>query len=165
METYDLVVIGSGTGLSVLNVGLQAGMKCALVEDTKLGGTCLTRGCITSKVLVHPADLIRKSQHAKKIGIKFNVEEINWDFIAERMWSQINESNMMEHGLSKVPNLKLYKGVGEFTGEYEMKVYEIGALIMLIFSIVLLALDEFMFAIYVLIFAHLLFNIILHGEG
>ena len=44
MENYDLVVIGSGAGLSVLNYGLQMGLKCALVEDTKLGATCLTRG-------------------------------------------------------------------------------------------------------------------------
>ncbi|MHA2400464.1 MAG: FAD-dependent oxidoreductase [Promethearchaeota archaeon] len=63
METYDFVVIGSGAGLSILNVGLQAGLKCALVEESKLGGTCLTRGCIPSKVLVHPADLIREAQH------------------------------------------------------------------------------------------------------
>jgi len=122
METYDLVVIGSGVGLSVLNVGLQLGMNCALVENTKIGGTCLTRGCIPSKVLVYPADLIRESQHAKKVGIKFNIENIDWDLIAKRMWSQIDESKMMDQGLSTVPNLKLYKGIGEFIGEYEMKV-------------------------------------------
>ncbi|MFW9989544.1 MAG: dihydrolipoyl dehydrogenase family protein [Candidatus Odinarchaeota archaeon] len=122
MEKYDIVVIGSGVGLSVLNVGIQMGMKCALVENTKMGGTCLTRGCIPSKVLVHPADLIRESQHAQKVGIKFNVEHINWDLIAERMWSQIDESSMMEQGLSTIPNLKVYKGIGEFIGDYEMVV-------------------------------------------
>ncbi|MFX1553759.1 MAG: dihydrolipoyl dehydrogenase family protein [Promethearchaeota archaeon] len=122
METYDLVVIGSGAGLNVLNVGLQFGMKCALVENTKMGGTCLTRGCIPSKVLVHPADLIRDAQDAKKVGVKFNIENIDWDLIAERMWSQINESKDIDQGLSTVPNLTVYKGVGDFTGEYEMVV-------------------------------------------
>lgn len=122
MESYDLVVIGSGVGLNVLNTGLQLGIKCALVEDTKMGGTCLTRGCIPSKVLVHPADLIREAQHAKKVGIKFNIENIDWELIAERMWSQIDESKMMDQGLSTVPNLTMYKGIGEFIGEYEMKV-------------------------------------------
>ena len=38
------------------------------------------------------------------------------------MWSQIDESKLMDQGLSTVPNLKLYKGVGEFIGDYEMKV-------------------------------------------
>lgn len=122
METYDLVVIGSGAGLSVLNVGLQVGMKCALIEDTKLGGTCLTRGCIPSKVLVHPADLIREAQHAKKVGIHFNIEKIDWELISKRMWSQIDESKQIEEGLSHLPNLKLYRGVGEFVGELEMEV-------------------------------------------
>lgn len=122
METYDLVVIGSGAGLNVLNVGLQVGMTCALIEDTKLGATCLTRGCIPSKVLVHPADLIREAQHAQKVGIKFNIEHIDWELISKRMWSQIDESNQIEEGLSQVPNLTLYRGVGEFIGEYEMQV-------------------------------------------
>jgi len=125
METYDLVVIGSGAGLNVLNVGLQMGMKCALVEDTKLGATCLTRGCIPSKVLVHPADLIREAQHASKVGIHFNVQRIDWDLISKRMWSQIDESKQIEEGLLHVPNLTLYKGIGEFTGEYEMRVNSI----------------------------------------
>ncbi|TFG03658.1 MAG: dihydrolipoyl dehydrogenase [Promethearchaeota archaeon] len=120
MESYDLIVIGSGVGLTVVNTGLQLGLKCALIEDTKIGGTCLTRGCIPSKILVHPADLIRESQHAAKVGIHFNIEKIDWDLIAKRMWSQIEESKSMENGLSTVPNLALYRGVGEFTGEYEI---------------------------------------------
>ncbi|MFX1309985.1 MAG: dihydrolipoyl dehydrogenase family protein [Promethearchaeota archaeon] len=122
METYELVVIGSGAGLNVLNTGLQIGMKCALVENTKMGGTCLTRGCIPSKVLVHPADLIREAQHAQEVGIKFNIENIDWELIAKRMWSQIDESKSIDKGLSTVPNLDVYKGNGEFIGEYEMKV-------------------------------------------
>ena len=127
METYDLVVIGSGAGLNVLNYGLQMGLNCALVEDTKLGATCLTRGCIPSKVLVHPADLIREAEHASKVGIKFRVEDIDWQMIAERMWSQINESIAIEEGLSNVENLTLFKGVGEFIGEYEMQVKSVGS--------------------------------------
>jgi mycothione reductase len=125
METYDLVVIGSGAGLNVLNYGLQMGLKCALVEDTKIGATCLTRGCIPSKVLVHPADLIREAEHASKVGIKFRVEKIDWNLIAKRMWSQIDENIVMEESLSHVENLTLFKGNGEFIGEYEMQVKSI----------------------------------------
>ena len=122
METYDLVVIGSGAGLNVLNAGLEVGLKCALVENTKLGATCLTRGCIPSKVLVHPADLIREAQHAEKVGVHFNVEKIDWDIISKRMWEQIDESKQIEEEISQVPNITLYKGVGEFIGENEMEV-------------------------------------------
>lgn len=122
MEIYDLVVIGSGAGLNIANFGLNNGLKCALIEEDKMGGTCLTKGCIPSKILVYPADLIREAQHAKKIGLSFNLEKYDWDLISKRMWHQIGESKKMESGLSNIPNLVLYQGTGEFTGEYEMKV-------------------------------------------
>ena len=122
METYDLVVIGSGAGLTIANVALNMGLKVALVEDSKMGGTCLTRGCIPSKILVHPADIIREAQHAKKIGIDLKLEGFDWDLIAKRMWHQIDESKMMDQGLSQVENLTVYRGKGVFTGDYEMTV-------------------------------------------
>jgi dihydrolipoamide dehydrogenase len=122
MKNYDLVVIGSGAGLNILNVGLNQGLECALIEDTKIGGTCLTRGCIPSKILVYPADLIRKAEHGMEVGIDLKLKNIDWDLISERMWSQINESKQMEQGLSGVPNLDLYRGIGEFTDEYTMRV-------------------------------------------
>lgn len=122
MKEYDLVVIGTGVGLTVLNQGLGMGWKCAVVEDAKFGGTCLTRGCIPSKVLVQPADIIREVEHAKKIGIDIKIEKIDWELISKRMWQQINESKEIEEGISQVDSLKVYKGIGEFTGMYTMKV-------------------------------------------
>ncbi len=120
MDTYDFVVLGSGAGLNVLDVGLNEGLKCVLVENTKIGGTCLTRGCIPSKVLIHPADIIREAQRAKKVGLTFKLESVDWDLISKRMWSQIDESKEMEKGLLHAHNLKLYKGTAEFSGEYEL---------------------------------------------
>jgi len=122
MMEFDLVVIGSGVGLTVLNEGLNRGMECALVEVGKMGGTCLTRGCIPSKVLVHPANLIREAEHAKKVGVDFKVEGIDWDLIQKRMWSQIDESDQIDQGLSQIPNLTIFRGSGEFTREYVMRV-------------------------------------------
>jgi len=122
MDTYNLVVIGSGAGLNIVSTAMNVGMKVALVEESKFGGTCLTKGCIPSKILVHPADLIREAEHAKKIGLDFDLKGYDWDLIAKRMWHQIDESKGMEEGLSNAPNLTVYKGRGEFTGEYEMTV-------------------------------------------
>ncbi|MBD3342136.1 MAG: dihydrolipoamide dehydrogenase [Candidatus Lokiarchaeota archaeon] len=116
MESYDLVVIGSGAGLNVLNTGLNMGLKCALIENTKIGGTCLTRGCIPSKILVYPADIIREAQHARKVGVELDLKKYNWDLIADRVWSQINEGKQMQQGLSQVENLDLMMGQAEFTG-------------------------------------------------
>jgi mycothione reductase len=122
MKKYDLIVVGSGVGLTVLGQALGAGKKVALIEDAKMGGTCLTRGCIPSKVLVYPADIIREAQHAKKVGLDIKIGNIDWELITKRVWSQIDESKGIEHGLSKASKLTVYKGIGEFIGKYEMRV-------------------------------------------
>ncbi|NLP00136.1 MAG: dihydrolipoamide dehydrogenase, partial [Clostridiaceae bacterium] len=64
MKTFDIIVIGSGAGLMVIEAALSAGMSCAIIEKSKFGGTCLTKGCIPSKMLVYPADLVRESEKA-----------------------------------------------------------------------------------------------------
>ncbi|MHA1719896.1 MAG: dihydrolipoyl dehydrogenase [Promethearchaeota archaeon] len=122
MIEYDLIVVGSGVGLTLINQGIQMGMNCALIEDAKMGGTCLTRGCIPSKVLVYPADVIREAEHAKKVGLDIKINKIDWNMITKRMRSQIDENKLIEQGLSQVHNLTIYRGIGEFVGDYEMKV-------------------------------------------
>ncbi len=122
MIEYDLLIVGSGVGLAVLNEGLRRRMQCALVESDKMGGTCLTRGCIPSKVLVHPANLIREAQDAKKVGVEFKVDRIDWDLVQNRMWSQIDEGKQIDENLARIHNLTVYRGVGEFIGDYEMHV-------------------------------------------
>ncbi len=92
MKKYDLVVVGSGAGLMVLQAALQQGLKCAIVENSKFGGTCLTKGCIPSKMLVYPADLIREAQDAGRVGLRFQSPEADWAAVSERMWAQIGHS-------------------------------------------------------------------------
>jgi mycothione reductase len=54
---FDLIVIGSGSGLDVANAAYRHGLKVAIVEMDRMGGTCLNRGCIPSKLLIHSADV------------------------------------------------------------------------------------------------------------
>ena len=63
--TYDLIVIGSGPGgyVSAIRAG-QLGMKVAIVEkDTRLGGTCLLRGCIPTKSMLESAEVAAHAMH------------------------------------------------------------------------------------------------------
>ena len=71
MSTYDLIVIGAGPGGYVAAIrGAHLGLKTAIVEkDSKLGGTCLLRGCIPTKSLLHSADVVSELEHAKKDGL------------------------------------------------------------------------------------------------
>jgi pyruvate/2-oxoglutarate dehydrogenase complex dihydrolipoamide dehydrogenase (E3) component len=56
-ENFDLIVIGSGSGLDVANAAASQNLKVAIIEKNMMGGTCLNRGCIPSKLLIHSANV------------------------------------------------------------------------------------------------------------
>ena len=67
---FDLVIIGSGPGGYIAAIkAAQLGIKTALVEKNKVGGTCLHQGCIPTKVLLHSADLYNKFLKANEYGL------------------------------------------------------------------------------------------------
>jgi len=128
MKKYDLVVVGSGAGLMVLEAALGQGLRCAIVENSKFGGTCLTKGCIPSKMLVYPADLIREAQSAGRIGLSFQPPEADWALVSGRMWGQIRHSEAIRGSLKRQPGLDVYEGTAELTGKRRMHVrYDDGA--------------------------------------
>lgn len=116
MQHYDLLVIGGGAGISIVEAAMQNGLKCALVEKAKLGGTCLTRGCIPSKVLVHPADLLREAQHGTVTGFYGDNFRLDWQLVSKRVWQKIDVSQKLENNLQQAKLLDLYKGTARFIG-------------------------------------------------
>src|SRR4051812_46674491 len=82
MKNFDTIVIGSGPGGYVAAIrAAHQGLSVALVEkDQRLGGTCLIRGCIPTKALLHAADVLESLQHAREHGIVAN--DIHFDFEA-----------------------------------------------------------------------------------
>lgn len=79
--SYDLIVIGGGPGGYVAAIrAAQLGMKTALVERDAVGGTCLNRGCIPTKTLLHAANLYRELQNCAAVGLK--AEGIGFDYAA-----------------------------------------------------------------------------------
>src|SRR6476620_3330088 len=67
---FDLVVLGAGTGgYAAAFRAAQLGLKVALVDDDKIGGTCLHRGCIPTKALLESAGLVERMKHAKDYGL------------------------------------------------------------------------------------------------
>ena len=61
-------MIGTGSGLDVSNAVYQHGLKVAVIEKGKMGGTCLNRGCVPSKLLIHSADIIETIRRAHLFG-------------------------------------------------------------------------------------------------
>lgn len=122
MEKFDCIIIGSGAGLMIAETAALNGKKCAIIEKNKFGGTCLTKGCIPSKMLVYPADLIREAEKSNRVGLKFQTPSVDWKKISKRVWKQINYSDTIEENLRKHKNISVFKGTGEFTGPNTIKV-------------------------------------------
>lgn len=122
MEHFDLVIVGSGAGLMVMEAALNKGLRCAIIEKAKFGGTCLTKGCIPSKMLVYPADFIREAQTAGRFGVKAGPMQLDWDVVSKRMWKQIDFNKTIEENLYSLPNLTVYKGSAAFVDPHCMAI-------------------------------------------
>ena len=84
MEKYDLIVIGSGSGLDVANAAAASDMRVCIIEKGALGGTCLNRGCIPSKIIIHSADVAMTIRRAADFGIHVGNMEVDFAAITTR---------------------------------------------------------------------------------
>ncbi|MBD3312644.1 dihydrolipoyl dehydrogenase [archaeon] len=122
MRNYDLIVIGSGSGMNVVNQGLAHGLKVALIEKDLLGGTCLNVGCIPSKMLIYPADVIAQIKDSAKLGVKAEVKSVDFNKIMNNMRQSIKKSREhMEDGINQPENLDYYHEKAEFKSDYTIK--------------------------------------------
>lgn len=119
MKKFDLIVIGSGSGLDVANAAAtEKGFKVAIFEKDKLGGTCLNRGCIPSKLLIHSADIIEIIKKADVFGITVKDYTIDFQQIVNRVNKIVNtESNEIKKGLQASKNPQLFLQECKFIGE------------------------------------------------
>ena len=123
MKHYDVIVIGSGAGLDVLDTAVEHGLKAALVDRGPTGGTCLNVGCIPSKMLIFPADRVMEIREAEKLGIRAGVENIDFPGIMQRMRTVVAEDSAgIRQYLKTSKALDFYDGTGEFVAPYTLRV-------------------------------------------
>ena len=123
MKEYYAIVIGTGSAMNFVSALPNKNLKIAVVDKDKPGGICLTRGCIPSKLLLYPAELVRVIETAGDFGIDVELKNIDFKRVVERMRSKISkEINMIHEGLSSDPNIDYYQDVAEFVAPYTMKV-------------------------------------------
>ncbi|MEN4400761.1 mycothione reductase [Mycolicibacterium senegalense] len=89
MEHYDLTIIGTGSGNSILDER-YAGKKVAICEQGTFGGTCLNVGCIPTKMFVYAADVAAAIKDSARYGIDSHVDKIRWPDIVSRVFGRID---------------------------------------------------------------------------
>src|SRR5438105_3371032 len=125
LESFDLIVIGSGSGLDVASAAAKSGLRVAIIEKGKMGGTCLNRGCIPSKLLIHSADVVEMIRKAGVFGITIEKYSVDFASIVKRVADIINsDSEGIRHAYEDAENPKLFANEAKFIAQKTLSVGE-----------------------------------------
>jgi dihydrolipoamide dehydrogenase len=116
-QEYDLVILGGGTGGYVAAIrASQLGLKTAIVEKGKLGGTCLHRGCIPSKALLRSAEVYSTAKEAESFGVMINDVQLDFTRVQERKNKIVEGLHKGVQHLMKQGKIDVYEGTGRILG-------------------------------------------------
>lgn len=125
MKQYDLISIGTGSAMNIVEAMISENPKIrvAVIDKDEPGGICLTRGCIPSKLLLYPAELVRTIEKAKTFGIDSEIKQVNFNAVMERMRNIIHKDiNNIRKGLLQSKNVDYYPEIAEFVAPYTLNV-------------------------------------------
>ena len=123
MADFDLVVLGGGSGGYAASLrAAQLGLTVALIEKDKLGGTCLHRGCIPTKALLHAGEIADSARHAGDFGVK--AEFHSMDMLAVNAYKDgvITKLHKGLQGLVKSRNITYVEGHGKLVSKNTVEV-------------------------------------------
>jgi dihydrolipoamide dehydrogenase len=125
LKQYDLIVSGTGSAMNIVEPMIQENprIKIAVIDKDEPGGICLTRGCIPSKILLYPAELVRTIEEAAELGLEVELRKPDFGKVMARMRSLIDRDiNSIREGLSSSENIDYYHAPAEFVSPYTLKV-------------------------------------------
>ena len=108
MKEYDYIAIGSGSAMEIVSAIMQEhpNARIAVIDKDDPGGICLTRGCIPSKLLLYPAEVVRMVERSADFGIESTITKIDFPAVMQRMRTIIkNDIDGIRAGLSGNPHL------------------------------------------------------------
>ena len=125
MEKFDVLVVGSGSGMLLASTAVGNGLRTAVVDHGPMGGTCLNRGCVPSKILIYPADVISTIKEAKRLGVNATIDAIDFMNIMTRMHALVNsDSSSQAEAVKDTPGMVWFNETGEFVSDYTMQIGE-----------------------------------------
>lgn len=122
-NTYDLVVLGGGTGgYAAALRAAQLDMKVALIERDKLGGTCLHRGCVPTKALLHAAEVADSAREAGGFGIEVEFQGVDMPKVLDFKQGIVDRNYKGLQGLVKARGIDYIAGEGKLVSEDTVEV-------------------------------------------
>ncbi|PLT34771.1 dihydrolipoyl dehydrogenase [Bacillus sp. V5-8f] len=116
-QEYDLVILGGGTGGYVAAIrAAQLGLKTAVVEKGKLGGTCLHKGCIPSKALLRSAEIFSTAKNSEEFGVITGEVKLDFIKVQERKSRIVDQLYRGVQYLMKQGKIHVYEGTGRILG-------------------------------------------------
>jgi dihydrolipoamide dehydrogenase len=123
VASYDLVILGAGSGgYAAALRGSQLGLKVALIERDVLGGTCLHRGCIPTKALLHAGEIADNVRESASFGVKSNLLGIDMPEVNKYKDGVVGRLYKGLQGLVKHRGVDYVTGEGKFVGPNKVKV-------------------------------------------
>ena len=123
MKETDFLVIGSGSGLDVANAAANRGQSGAVVEKGPLGGTCLNRGCIPSKMLLYHADVFETVESAGSFHMDAEITDVDFAGMVREVNEEVSaDADSIRQGLSSSSQHDLYEGEGRFVDERTVEI-------------------------------------------
>ncbi|MPZ69070.1 MAG: dihydrolipoyl dehydrogenase [Actinobacteria bacterium] len=112
-DSFDIVILGGGNaGYSCAFRATGLGMSVAMIENDKVGGTCLHRGCIPTKALLHSADLLDEIRASSEFGIKVGEPDYDWGRVQDFKQSVVDRMYKGLSGLVRKKKIALIEGTG-----------------------------------------------------
>ena len=116
-KEYDVVILGGGTGGYVAAIrASQLGLKTAIVEKNKLGGTCLHAGCIPTKALLRSAEVFAQSKQAQLFGIELQNVKVDFSKVQARKQAVVEQLYKGVQHLMNKGKIDIYNGFGRILG-------------------------------------------------
>jgi len=123
MADFDLVILGGGSGgyASALRAA-QLGLSVVLIEKEKLGGTCLHKGCIPTKALLHAGEIADNARHAAEFGVKADFHAMDMSAVNAYKDGVVSKLHKGLQGLVKSRNITYVEGTGKLISKNTVSV-------------------------------------------